>query len=81
MDTTDVAAGFVSETNNTTIASLGTTSILHAHAWNIRTGLELWFPPGAQHLANQGNTTMVVRLMAAPVDSLTMSGSLYVEEQ
>lgn len=81
LEPNDAAAGFVSETNNTTIASAGTTSILHAQTFNIRSGLELFLPPGAQPKANQGNTTMVVRLMAAPTDSLTMSGTLYVEEE
>lgn len=74
------AAGFAAETNNTTIASLGTTVNLFSHAFNIRTGLELWFPQGAEPGASQANTTLVVRLMAAPADALTMSGTLVVEE-
>lgn len=77
----DAAAGFTAEVNNTTAANTGTTTILFAHAFNIRTGLEFWWPAGCEPKANQGNTTIIVRMMAAPADSLTMSGTLYVEEQ
>lgn len=80
LDPNDGAASFVSETLNTTIASAGTTSILHAEAFNIRSGLQVWFPPECCPKATQANTTIVVRLMAAPADSLTMSGTLYVRE-
>ena len=76
----DTAAGFTAETNNTTIASTGTPINLHSDAFNIRTGLQLIFPPELRPQASQANTTIVVRLMAAPTDSLTMSGTLYVEE-
>lgn len=77
---TDAAAGFAAETNNTVIASVGTAVNLFSHAFNIRSGLELWFPPEAQMEVVQGQTTLVVRLMAAPADALTMSGTLLVEE-
>jgi hypothetical protein len=76
----DAAAGFAAETNNTTIASVGTTVNLWSGAFNIRTGLEKWWTPETRPMAGQGNTTVVVRLMAAPADALTMSGTLYVEE-
>jgi len=29
---------------------------------------------------SQANTTIVVRLLAAPADSVTMGGTIYVEE-
>jgi hypothetical protein len=77
----DTAAGFVSETLNTTIASAGAAVNLFAHAFNIRVGLEVWYPQGAEPVCSQAAGTMlVVRLMAAPADSLTMSGTLIVEE-
>lgn len=75
------AAGFSAETNNTTIASVGTTVNLHSDTFNIRTGLQLWLPEGCEWEASQADTSLVVRLMAAPADSLTMSGTLYVREQ
>jgi hypothetical protein len=76
-----VAAGFAAETCNTTIASLGSAVNLHSDAFHIASGLALWLPEGCEWEASQGDTTIVVRLMAAPADALTMSGTLYVVEQ
>jgi hypothetical protein len=76
----EAAAGFTAETNNTTIASVGTVTNLHSDAFNIRAGLQLVLTPEMQWGVSQANTTIVVRLMAAPADSLTMSGTIYVEE-
>lgn len=80
MRSTDPAAGFAAEVNNTTGASAGTAVILMADTFNIRSGYQIWFPPECQPEASQANTTILVRLMAAPADSLTMSGTLFVEE-
>lgn len=77
----DVAAGFAAETCNTTIASAGTAVNLHSDTFNVRSGLQLWLPDTLEWEATQADTTIVVRLMAAPADSLTMSGTLYVREQ
>ncbi len=77
---TDAAAGFAAETLNTTIASAGTGVNLHSDVFNVRSGLQLWLPDTLEWDATQGDTTIVVRLMAAPADSLTMSGTLYVRE-
>ena len=74
------AAGFTAEVNNTTIASTGTAVDLHAEAFNIRSGL-LYLPtPECRPGVSQAGTTLVVRLMAAPADSLSMSGTIIVEE-
>lgn len=75
----DTAAGFTAEVNNTTVASAGTAVTLHNDAFNVRAGLQLWFPPEARPMASQANTTIVVRI-PAPADSLTMSGTIYVRE-
>lgn len=75
-----VAAGAAAETNNTTIASAGTGVTLHAETFNIRAGWQFIPTPEARPGASQANTTIVVRLMAAPADSLTMSGALVFEE-
>lgn len=79
LDQDDAAAGFAAETLNTTIASAGTAVNLHSDAFNIRSGLQLWLPPEAYWKMHQASL-LVVRLMAAPADSLTMSGTLYVME-
>lgn len=76
----DVAAGFAAETNNTTIANTGTTTLIHSETFNVRAGYQIWWPPGCEPCASQANTTIVVRLMAAPADGLDLSGTLYVEE-
>lgn len=73
-------AGFTAEVLNTTIASAGTAINLHSGCFNVRVGEALWFPQGCQPGASQADTLLVVRLMAAPADSLTMSGTLYVAE-
>ena len=59
----DAAVGFAAEVNNTTIASAGTAVNLWSYQFNIRTGLELWWPIGAEPGVSQANTTMVVRLL------------------
>lgn len=80
LDPSDAAAGFAAEVNNTTIASTGTAVDAHAESFNVRSGLAYVPPPDQRPKANQAQTTIVVRLMAAPADSVTMSGTLIVEE-
>ncbi len=76
----DAAAGAAVETNNTTIASTGTAVDLLADAFNIRAGW-LYVPtPECRPRCGQGASTIVLRLMAAPADSLTMSGTIVFEE-
>ena len=80
IDPGDPAAGFAAEVNNTTIASAGTALIAHSESFNVRVGMATWWVPECAPKANQGNTTIVVRLLANPADSVTMGGTLYVEE-
>ena len=80
LDSTDGAAGFGAEANNTTEASAGSEVDLHSEAFNIRTGLAYIPTPECRPRVDAGDGLLVVRLMAAPADSLTMSGTLYVEE-
>jgi len=81
LDPFSAAAGFVSEVNNTTIASTGTTHDLHADGWNIRVPFVFWWSdPITRPKATQQDVTIVVRLVAAPNDSVQCSGTLYVNE-
>ena len=80
LDPRGAAAGFSSETNNTTAASVGTTDTLHADAFNLQAGLGLWLTPECRWKVDQGQTTLVVRLTSAPADSIDLSGTIYVEE-
>lgn len=79
-DPDDAAAGFTAEIFNTTIASTGTPVNLNRHGWNVRGPLERPYQPESAPKATQGNTTIVVRLGAAPGDSVTISGSILVAE-
>ena len=74
------AAGFAAEVNNTTVATTGTGVVLFETAWNVRAGYLNWFPEGCEPEASQANTTMVVRMTAAPNDAVTVSGTLWVRE-
>jgi hypothetical protein len=80
VDPRDAAAGFTAETVGSTIASSGTVVNLHSGGFNVRVGERLFLPDKCSWKADQGDTTIVVRLMAAVADDLNMSGTLYVEE-
>lgn len=80
LDPSDTAAGFTCEVNNTTIASVGTTADLHSESFNVRAGWVYIPTPECRPKVSQGNTSLVVRLLAAPADSVTMNGTMYVEE-
>ena len=81
LNRSDTAAGFSAETLNTTLANTGTTVTLWADTFHVQAGEKLWLPEGAEWEASQADTSIVVRLAAAPGDSLTMSGTLVVREQ
>lgn len=80
LDLNDAAASFVSEVNNTTVATTtGTLETVHTAYPNIRTGWDqVWSPETRPRVQN--GELLVVRLDAAPADSLTMGGTIYVEE-
>ena len=78
--TAGAAAGCACEINNTTVANTGTATVLHAEAFNVRSGWQYIPTSETRPGASQANTTIVVRLMAAPTDSVTMNGTLIFEE-
>ena len=80
LDPNDAAAEFTAKTVGATIASAGTPINVHSDGFNVRAGLGLWLPEGSEWRASQADTLIVVRLMAAVADDLTMSGTLYVRE-
>jgi hypothetical protein len=77
--TADAAAGFAAEANNTTIASTSGTTIM-AFGVPVTRGRELLLPQEFWIGASQGNTTVVVRLLSTPADSVAYSGTLFVRE-
>ena len=80
ISSTDISASFTAAINNTAIANGGAPQILHADTFNIRTGLQIWFPPECSILVRQVETLIVVRLNSTPADALVMSGTLYLRE-
>ena len=80
LDTTDAAAGFTAEVNNTTKATTGTITTVYATSWNVRATPYPWmFTPEAR-IYVAPSERLTVELVAAPVDSITMSGVLWAEE-
>lgn len=76
----DAAAGFAAETVGATIASAGTAVNLASMTWNIRNDF-VWGPrPQGMGLWSSGADLLVVRLMAAVADEITMSGYIGVYE-
>ncbi len=77
----DAADAATCRTNDTTIASTGTAVDLLADTFNVRAGYQFWWTPETAPTCSEANgVRMVVRLMAAPADSVTMGGTLYFEE-
>lgn len=76
----DAAAGFTVETANTTAASTGTPVTCYSTGWNVRAPLEVVFTPEQRIIANQAQTLLVLRLLAAPADSTTIGCSVDCEE-
>lgn len=71
------AAGFQARTWNTTQGS--TVDVLARHIWNTRMPFERQYPDEIIETATVGNA-LVLRTIAAPADSITVSGSVLVEE-
>ena len=79
LDPSDGAASFAAETVASTPASAGTALTLHADTFNIRTGLQLIFPPDMRP-KSAGADLLCVRLLTALIDDATLSGTCYVRE-
>jgi hypothetical protein len=80
-DDTGTAASFTAECRNTTQATAGTVAHLHMDGWNVRAPY-IWVPPSDDWRPFDASTTkyLCVRLLAAPVDAITMNASLLVRE-
>lgn len=79
IDPSDPSASFTAEAVASTPASAGTPVSLHFDTFNIRTGLQLIFPPDMRP-KTAGTDLLCVRLLTAVADDVTMSGTLYVRE-
>lgn len=75
----DAAFAGTAEINNTTPASGGTIVIHHLDSWNVRVPYQLILPPELWiPIAPSGRLT--VELLAAPADSVTISGTALIRE-
>lgn len=80
MRSISAAAGVTARTNDTTIASAGTAVNIWSGGLNVRAGGIWVMTPEMQFHCNQTDTTIVLRLMAAPADDVSMSGTVWFEE-
>lgn len=80
LDPRDVAAGFTAEVVASTPASTGTSVLVHADNFNVRVGLQIWFPEPARPKVDQADVMLCVRLGTALADDATISGTIYVQE-
>lgn len=66
---------------DTSNATTGTTDILHQDGWNVRAPY-IWTPPSDdwKPYATQAQTSLVVKLIAAPADAITMNASCKIRE-
>src|SRR5262245_16816067 len=77
----DAAFGGTVEINNTTIMATGSGALeqLEAFAWNLRVPLDLIWTPETRPVISPGNR-WTLELESAPADSVTMSGTVWLEE-
>lgn len=74
-----MAAVAVARANDTTAASAGTITQIWEETFNVRAGY-VWMPTPAMQLTVAVSTRLAFNLVAAPADSLTMSGTIVWEE-
>jgi hypothetical protein len=65
------------EANNTAQSTEG--AQVHAQAWNIQSGLELWWPEECRPVVPKSGR-IIIEQQDAPTDEITMSGTLYFME-
>lgn len=80
VDPSDAAAGFNAKINNTTVASAGTEVKLFADTFNTQAGYQMQFPEGCQPGCSSTTGVILTVTISAPADSITLSGTLIVEE-
>lgn len=80
MSVNDTAASFTGRTNDTTPATTsGTARTLHADGWNVRIPY-VWVPPPEHRILVANAEAVVFKLLAAPADAVSVSGTLLVRE-
>ena len=75
----DAAAGMTAEVNNTTKASAGTIVTHAAWNWNVRSEFVRIFTPEMRPIL-RASRRMTLELATTPADSITLSGTMWLEE-
>lgn len=76
----DTAAGGTIRGYDSTVANTSSVVTLFAGGFNVRAGFEKVWLPETTPWCTQAQNSIVVRLMAAVTDDVTMSGTLVYEE-
>lgn len=78
----DTTAGFTARINDTTpaVVGAGATEVVWAESFNERTGWQFLPTPEMRPMCTQAKTRIVVTMLSTPADSVTMNGTLIVEE-
>ncbi|MHC4635110.1 MAG: hypothetical protein ACYSYU_07895 [Planctomycetota bacterium] len=76
----DTASMVIEAGNVTTPASGGTEEVMHRGAFNVRAGLIYIPTPETRIMSTQAQGYLVVRILSTPGDSVTIKGTIYVEE-
>jgi hypothetical protein len=74
------AAGFAAEVLNTTQATFTSGVAILRDVWNVHQGWQYRPTPEERIGVSQANGGLTVRLGAAPADSITIAGTMFVEE-
>lgn len=77
----DAASSLVVKANNTTKMVVGTGALveLEAHNWNVRIPYIFWYTPETRPLIRPSDR-WTLELETTPVDSITISGTIWFEE-
>lgn len=82
LDPADAAAGASCRINDTTPAGTGTGTILDPLGWNIRMSpFETWYPDPEFSPKTVQGSFITVTLLSTPADAISMSGTLFIEEE
>jgi hypothetical protein len=74
----DGTASATCKANNTTLATVGTTTTYVASGWNVQGGAEKFWPPEVRPRLR--NSERGVLRMGTPTDPITLNGTIYFEE-
>lgn len=82
VDSADSAAGVAAECNNTTVATTSSTAVQFGYyGWNVRAGLEVWWPDDRFCPKAKQGEALIVRCDTTAADDLTVNLAFCIEEE